>query len=525
MRKRTLFLLLGLVLPLTLWIRGSSQAQVCEPEDTQKALQYLRRLSLDLRNYPPSQEEAMEVIKAKQVPEALIDKMVQSPEALQRLRNYHRDLLWGNINDLSFIDQDFRLGGDGDKVPLFNRYRSTRYRKHTEEIGCLDEPARIENGAIQTTCQNGSTLCQEGYVMVSPYWAPDTKIKVCAFDAQETMNAKNAQREDVPCSTRSGVESAFCGCGPNLMWCQSENHRTERTIQEAMVEQMLYLAQSLAKDGKPYTQVLTSNFVVMNGPLAHFWKHQAQTVSEIRLDIDQRNTYPDLKFHEKDKWVQVERPAIYSGILTMPAFLLKFATNRSRANRFYQAFLCTEFQAPPDGLPPGQDSCHEEPNLMKRCGCKYCHQALEPAASHWGRFFQGGLATLDPEKYPSFLEKCAKAGTNDRFCRDYYFTRPNHPDEEEYRGYLNSYIFADKRMKENIEKGPRNIADQAIQGGAFASCVSRKMWGWFAGDPTPTEERIKVLSDRFSNSQFKLLDLIKAVVTSPEYKQGAFYKP
>ncbi len=522
MRKRTFFLLLCLALPLTLWIRGSSQAQVCEPEDTQKALQYLRRLSLDLRNYAPSQEEAQEVIKAKQVPDALIDKMIQSPEALSRLRDYHRDLLWGNISDLNFIDQDFRLTGDGAKVPLFNPYRSTRYRSHTEEIGCLDEPARIENGVIQTTCQNGNTLCQEGYVMIAPYWAPDTKLKVCAFDAQEALKGKNTE---TTCSSREGANLNACGCGPNLMWCQSETHRTERTIQDAMAQQMLYLAESLAKDGKPYTQVLTSNYAVFNGPLAHFWKHQAQTVSEIRLDIDTRTNYPDIPFHQKDTWAQIEQPALYSGILTMPAFLLKFATNRGRANRFYQAFLCKDFQAPPDGLPPGQDACHEEPNLMKRCGCKYCHQALEPAASHWGRFFEGGLATLDREKYPEFLEKCAKAGNNDNFCRQYYFTRPNHPDEEEYRGYLKSYIFADKLMKNNIEKGPRNLADQAIQGGAFASCVSRKMWGWFAGDPTPTEERVKILAEGFTKGQYKLLDLIKAVVTSPEYKQGAFYKP
>jgi hypothetical protein len=521
MRKSAFFLLLCLALPALFLTRSASQAQVCEPEDTQKTLQYLRRLSLDLRGYPPSPEEAQEVIQNKSIPDKLIESFVRSPEVLTNLRAYHRDLLWGNLQDLRIVSMDWHLDGDGKDTPLFSRYRSTFYRKHTQEIGCLNEPARIENGQIQTTCQNGESLCQEGYVMIRPYWSPDQDVKVCAFDAQDALKIGN-----IDCGSNAGLTNTQCGCGPQMRWCQSNAFRTERDILDAMVDQMLALGEDLAKEGKSYTELLTSPYTRINGALSHFWRFQAHTIDgDSRISPDAKINYPEIPFHQKTQWVNVEMPAIYSGILTMPAFLVKFASNRGRATRFYQSFLCTDFQAPPDGLPPGQDACHQEPNLMKRCGCNFCHQALEPAAAHWGRFLENGYALLDAEKYPKRLDKCNKPGQVDSFCRQHYLTNPTTDSEEEFRGYLRAYVFADKAMEQNIEGGPRGIALQAIQGGKFSTCTARKLWSWFAGTPYPTEERVKALGEQFAQSQYKLLDLLKAIVTSPEYKQGSFYKP
>ncbi|HAA58344.1 MAG TPA: hypothetical protein DCE42_26515 [Myxococcales bacterium] len=91
----------------TFW-SPTPQAQVCESKEPHLALQYLRRLSLDLRGYLPTPNEAKEVIKAQKVPEKMIDTMLDSPELLKQLRDYHRDLLWANIGTLSF-DNDWRI--------------------------------------------------------------------------------------------------------------------------------------------------------------------------------------------------------------------------------------------------------------------------------------------------------------------------------------------------------------------------------------------------------------------------------
>ncbi|MEM1009436.1 MAG: hypothetical protein AAGJ35_10555, partial [Myxococcota bacterium] len=412
--------------------------------------------------------------------------------------------------------------------PLFNRYRSrTFYGRDTNDLSCLNEPATFDReGKIQFKERtiDGRRVRQEGYVLIKPYWAPNTEVKVCALDAQAQLEVTVGEKQH-SCGSHEGRTNYACGCGPNLRWCQSYYFKTQRTILRAMGEQVLMLAQDLIANNKPYAEILTSKFVRINGPLAHFWRYQTRTVREIRLYANGRESYPEIPFSDDKTWKSVERPQLYSGILTMPAFLLKFATNRSRANRFYEAFLCKSFDAPPGGLPPGQDTCHEEPNLMKRCGCRYCHSALEPAASHWGRFVQGGLQTLETKGYPAFLQKCTdRRNRHKQPCRSFYITSIDHPDKARYLGYLKSYLFTDDQMSKNIESGPRALAQKVIKNGAFARCTAQKVWKWFVGYPKPKSARLDALGKSFQSSQFRILSLLKSIVTSPEYKQASFYR-
>lgn len=501
------------------------QADVCKPSDPQTALQYLRKLSLDLRGYLPSPEEAEEVIQAGQVPQGLLDKMLRSPEALQQLDAYHRDLLWVNLGSFEIFGDEWRLDGDGDKTPLWMPYRSKMFRASNEDLPCKNEPAEFnDQGRPKTTCSDGDKRCQEGFVMIRPYWAPDKEIKVCAFDAQAAEKAGYGDKT-VSCGMEEGRYAPECGCGPSMRYCQSRLGDTERKITQAMADQLLEYARHLIREGKPYSQVIQGETIRYNGVLVHFLRHQLSTIRELRYEVD-ATTLPDLNFHQADRWVDVKQGPLFSGILTSPIYLLKFASQRGRAHRFYNAFLCKTFEAPAGGLPPGQDSCHEEPNIMKRCGCKYCHQTLEPAASFWGRFIPAAVATLPPDKYPPSLDKCTDPRSADNeFCRTFYFTRPTHPDEERYRGYLQAYVFADEIMKKNIEQGPRGLAQQAIQGGTFGTCTVRKLWNWFVGHPLPREERIEAFALLFQEKNYDLLALLGAILQSPEYRLGSLYKP
>ena len=47
----------------------------------------------------------------------------------------------------------------------------------------------------------------------------------------------------------------------------------------------------------------------------------------------------------------VEAGPAHAGVLTSPAYLLRFQTHRARANRFHVSFLCQPFVAPDGGLP------------------------------------------------------------------------------------------------------------------------------------------------------------------------------
>jgi hypothetical protein len=58
----------------------------------------LRQLSLDLRGRPPSIDELTQVEQLGEVPQAMIDAMLDSNEFLQRARDWHKELLWPTLD-------------------------------------------------------------------------------------------------------------------------------------------------------------------------------------------------------------------------------------------------------------------------------------------------------------------------------------------------------------------------------------------------------------------------------------------
>jgi len=380
----------------------------------------------------------------------------------------------------------------------------------------------------EITLPNGKKVTGqfEGYVEVTPYWNTKSKVKVCAFDAQAFEKGPHITNgTEVDCSVSAA--STRCGCGPNLRWCMNNAHQA--TLRASLLEQALLFAADIVANDRPYTDIVLAKDMKINGPIAHYLKYQTQAAGGLLYaKPDQNYAVPsDLKYEDAG-WRKVTRTQLHAGVLTMPLYLLKFASNRGRANRFYNAFLCSHFQAPAGGLPPASDKCHGEPNLMKRCGCKYCHQTVEPVASYWGRWAEAGLAPRNPgegrDQYPPKKAECstyAKA-RRDATCRRFYFIQPNHPDEEQYRGMLLAYVFATPAMKKNIEAGPMALAKKHVDNGDFAACTARKMWTWLLGKaPYPQEEeRIMTLAHAFQRDNYNLRSLIKAIVSSPEYRQG-----
>ena len=514
-------LMLALSFPLPV------EAQVCEPASPQINLQYLRRLRIDLTGKLPTVEEAMQVVKHGEVPESLIDKMLNSDDFVSEMRRMHKDLLWANLSVLPFGRTWQLNSGNGSSSPLYSRDRGERYRG-VRSAGCLNEPALIKDGVIQTKCKEVEDrgvkrrLCQEGWVMVKPYWSPDTRVKVCAFDAQKLHILKLQNGKTYDCSRGNGNKA--CGCGPELRWCQSVHHKTRETITQSLLQQYLNFTTHTIKSNRPYTAILTAREMKLNGPITFFLKHQTYTLDNGMYRADPGLQLPNLSFLQKDQWVPIQRNSLHAGLMTLPVYLIKFASNRSRANRFFNAFLCKEFQSPPGGLPPGQDTCHNEPNLMKRCGCKYCHQTLEPAASYWGRWKENGAVMLSIKQYPAFRPNCAKhENRNNSLCRSNYLTR-NIYGHERYRGYLKAYLFATPQMKVNIESGPIGLARSAISDGSFASCTVKNIWKWFVGRSSINQSRIEDYGKMFQSQKYNLKALMKVIVTSDAYKRGRLSK-
>ncbi|MEL7372747.1 MAG: DUF1549 domain-containing protein, partial [Myxococcota bacterium] len=315
-------------------------AQVCEDTgELQQSLQYLRRLSFDLLGRAPTMNELEAVVATGRVDESQIDAMLASEDFLHQTRRYHLDLLWSNIDNLPLSINSFRLIRDRRGIYyLQSAQRRNMYRG--QPVPCLDEPARFDSdGNILTTPDpDDARIRREGWVEVQPYWDSTTQIRVCAFDAQQSAQVLGRNGAPVDC-TRSANERG-CGCGPNLRFCQSAPDRTNQRITQAFAEQLLGYASTIVENDRPYSDLVLGKDMPINGPIAFYLRNQTGGGGNNLIAVSNQNhPVPDLPFDADEDWQTVQRGARHAGVLTMPAFLLKFASNRGRANRFYEAFL------------------------------------------------------------------------------------------------------------------------------------------------------------------------------------------
>jgi hypothetical protein len=215
-----------------------------------------------------------------------------------------------------------------------------------------------------------------------------------------------------------------------------------------------------------------------------------QDVNMLPLSVS-KEQLPDLTYVDKDQWVQVALGEQHSGILTSPAFLWRFQTNRSRANKYFNTFLCQPFVPPPGGLGESSDEEALENDLQKRGGCKYCHALLEPAGSYWGRWPQLGAGFLNHESYPAFepeCEKCAYNGGCSNLCNKNYVTKAMGPNETIYFGWLKPYLFRRSEHKINVNEGPKLLVKKTMVDHRLPMCMARRVSTWLLGRNLLPEE-------------------------------------
>jgi hypothetical protein len=279
----------------------------------------------------------------------------------------------------------------------------------------------------------------------------------------------------------------------------------------------------IVREDRPYLDLFSGEAMYVNGPLVHFWKYQAELPSQVRLlprpvPVER---LPDLAFSDRDTWVRVEAGPSHAGVLTSPAYLLRFQTNRARANRFYNSFLCQPFVAPDGGLPAATGPITL--NLQERDGCKYCHGLLEPAAAYWGRWGTSGAGYLDPQQYPAVREDCRRCATGGEPCSDdcrrHYLTDALTAEQDPYLGWLMPYEFLREDHRPHVESGPAALVARTVVDGRFGACAARTSARLLLGrEPTAAEQVwLDGTAARFADSGHSYRELVKAVVTSPAY--------
>ncbi|MCC6624998.1 MAG: hypothetical protein IT385_27370 [Deltaproteobacteria bacterium] len=491
---------------------------VCEapPDDTTELspLRLLRAMSLDVRGGLPSLDELAAVEAAGEIPGDLVDALLDSDAFAERAVRHHRELLWLNLDNMQLVGVRARLTTSGN-IWFRNGTQAIFYRGLN--VRCLDEAARFDaSGAVLTTAQPDGSR-REGWVEVEPYWAPGTMIRVCAFDAQEAV----VSPQGTLCASNEGLNDVACGCGPGLRHCAARAQ--ELVVLRSLVEDVEHRIRDVVLEDASYLDLFLSSKAYINGPLAHYYRYQ-RAIPVINMDpspVDLERL-PDLSFDQRDTWVEVDLGDNHAGVLTSTAYLLRFQTNRARANQFYNSFLCQPFNAPSGGIPVSGPA---HPDLQVRHGCEYCHAILEPAASHWGRWGERGATWLDPDGYPSFdaqCELCATTGfgCTDR-CRRRYMIDMLEPAYEPFLGWLNPYVFLREEHEPFIEDGPRLLVRTTLADGRLPRCVARQVGERLLGRPFADDEEAVVdgLAATFVRSGYRYREVVKALLAEPSYRR------
>ncbi len=477
---------------------------------------HLRALSLDLRGVVPTPEEHA-AVEAGAVPEELIDGWLASPEFAERAVRFHRALLWNNVTNVELLATSASLSSQ-DGI-YWQRNRADEYRG-APDTHCGDFEATLDTQGRPIPVDQGDGTVREGWAWVEPYWDPDTPLKVCAFEAQ--TRAVTAIGTD--CATTAAFSDPACGCGPNLSWCGLSS--VHDAVVEAMSDEVDHRVRANVLEDRSWLDLLTGSSGFVNGPMVDFYQHRRGLPSGVRfteapLDVD---ALPDLEWTEDGTWVEVDLGPQHSGVLTSPAFLLRFQTGRARANRFYNAFLCQPFQ-PPEGGIPYVDDAAPSLDLSTRDGCKYCHALLEPSAAYWGRWAQGGAGYLDPGEFPAYSESCFQCATGlvdcSEECTTSYLTSSLSGEQDEYLGWLNAYVFLEERHQANVEHGPELLVEQGVADGRVPRCAAEQAATWLLGRPVEPEDDawLDALAADFVGSDYSWRSLVKAVVTSETYRR------
>lgn len=524
-----------------LTLPGLVLAQVSPTCDQSRDLdkyQLLRRLSLDLRGKVPSYEEYEALDTQPTVAAATVTSWLASDDFRIAMRRYHEELFWPNVTNVALNGTNAQL----TLLPAPAAYTISSTTKRRIFRGAPDisttlgaqcgdfEQTQFTTGfvpataGIRTSVVNGVTVKQEGWRMVTPYWST-TPVKVCAFDAMETASVTVGTKV-IDCGSVDADARPECGCGPGLRYCYGPTAQVRTVIENAMREQLNLMVDRVTTGGQPYTELLTARSAPVNGPLAFWKKYLAPHLVYSRIvalpDPAEPLGTPDFA---DTSWRQVDRgSALHAGVLTTPAYLLRFQTNRGRANRFRIDFECESFVPPSQLETPAQGCSDSGGDLTQRCTCRYCHRQLEPMAAGWGQFSEAGTTLLgDLSLFPRTKASCVNSGST--FCNRFYVT----DDSADNPGALLPYQYANAAHPEitsALAAGPKGRVNTIVTDGTFARCAVKRTWAYLmkrdmrvVGTEADEAATLQTLTTGFESNGYRLPWLIEQIVSQPGYRR------
>ena len=488
----------------------------------------LRRLSITLRGHVPEYEEYTSVENLDVVPDSIVDTYIASDEFRMQMRRFHESLLLTNPATVTIRTTNMTLGevtaetaGSMTKVWHINSTtRRKAYRGGNGNHVCQDLPQSdaslgYANGVPKCKSigpdSSGNDVCLEGWVNIAPYWDPANPIKMCAFDAQATTTYDKTSGSNpgtYGCSELSAQTVQSCGCGPDLSYCIKSS--LEPMIWSDLREQMLRLIDDHATGVQPYSEMLTTKKMYTNGRL-DFWKKNLTASVSYSRAYNEWHTGDAALAKTPDwndqSWYAITREAPHSGILTLPAYTLRFQTNRGRANRFRIAFLNQYFVAP--STPDRQGCTDDAADVTQRCYCRDCHRVLEPLAAHFAQISEAGSGLLtDFDKIVYTQAECnAQIMPGSSSVCSRFYAKGEAPDPKDATKTITAwrllpleYADAHPEVAANFDKGPEALAKQIIDDGSLARATVAHLFAFLVRrelnlDPASEDNEIPLLDE------------------------------
>ena len=284
----------------------------------------LRRLSLDLRDRIPTFEEYQALADHDAVPESMVDDMLASDDFRLAMRRYHAKIFWPNLSNIYFDTSAWRISTINFGSDVYDAAANTRREIYR---GSYDNCGEFEHTTYDSAFPGEfRPLGPEGWRWMTPWWDPETPIKVCASVAQETLVANG-----VTCADREGFNEPACGCGTNMRYCHSASKLSSRLLNKAFIEQINRAVDHVTVDGAPYTDLVLATQTDENALIAMFMNHSARATYELTYfhEVPPGEPHANLAY-DAEGWVAVDRGAPHAGVLTMPS-ISDALPNQSRA--------------------------------------------------------------------------------------------------------------------------------------------------------------------------------------------------
>jgi hypothetical protein len=274
-----------------------------------------------------------------------------------------------------------------------------------------------------------------------------------------------------------------------------------------------------------FRQILTGKGTFVNGPLAQFYGSVQQSnccTNELSFGMteekeplfDPARVPAGLTPYDASVWKPVaDRGPHAAGLLTMPIFLEKFASARSRAAALYSAFLCRSFVSENATLTPSTD-----PNLMERPGCSNCHAALEPLAAYFTRIEPGAFTFLPESLFPTKNPACKKnaKGKLTGACDALY--------DVAFADDGGAMLRSAYGSPEHAAAGAAGMAKDFVALPEFASCAVDHVASSLLGRATDAGDAalLESLTKQLVSSGFKMKTVVHAVLKSDAYLHASY---